>query len=120
MGLLNILAGKERITDRGHILKKNIIYLELLLRSNKIWTGTIRNSEVDFVCKTLTVNIEYYQIAWQLTNDSIVEREFGALEKINDNYPKYLLTTDSFTQNRNGVIHLNVFNWLLGIIKKQE
>ena len=43
-----------------------------------------------------------------------VELEFGALEKINDNYPKYLLTADSFTQNRNGVKHLNVFNWLLG------
>ena len=35
------------------------------------------------------------------------------LEKINDNYPKFLLTPDGFTQNRNGVKHLNVFNWLL-------
>jgi predicted AAA+ superfamily ATPase len=42
-------------------------------------------------------------------------REFGALEKINDNYPKYLLTTDSFTQKRGGVIHLNVFNWLIDL-----
>ena len=41
------------------------------------------------------------------------KREFEALEKINDNYPKFLLTTDGFTQNRNGVKHLNVFNWLL-------
>ena len=37
----------------------------------------------------------------------------SALEKIKDNYPKYLLTTDSFTQSRSGIIHLNVFNWLL-------
>lgn len=42
-------------------------------------------------------------------------RQFGSLEKIADNYPKYLLTTDSFTQDRNGVKHLNVFNWLLEI-----
>jgi len=48
-----------------------------------------------------------------LTDEKTVEREFGALEKINDNYPKFLLTTDGFTQNRNGVKHLNVFNWLL-------
>ena len=48
-----------------------------------------------------------------MANESTVEREFGALEKINDNYPKYLLTTDSFTQNRSGIKHLNVFNWLL-------
>ncbi len=113
VGLLNILAGKERITDRGHILE-NIVYLELLRRGNKVWTGTARNTEVDFVCKTPIGEIEYYQVAWQMTAESTVEREFGALEKINDNYPKYLLTTDSFTQNRSGVRHLNVFNWLLG------
>lgn len=111
-GLLNILAGKERTTDRGHILE-NVVYLELLRRGSKIWTGTTRNTEVDFVCKSPTGDIEYYQVAWQMTNESTVEREFGALEKINDNYPKYLLTTDSFTQNRSGVKHLNVFNWLL-------
>jgi len=111
-GLLNVLAGKERTNDRGHILE-NIVYLELLRRGYKIWTGTTRNIEVDFVCKTPTGDIEYYQVAWQMTNESTVEREFGALEKISDNYPKYLLTTDSFTQNRSGVKHLNVFNWLL-------
>ena len=112
MGLLHIFIGKERTTDRGHVLE-NIVYLELLRRGNKIWTGTSRNSEVDFVCKTKTGDIEYYQVAWQMTNESTVEREFGALEKINDNYPKYLLTTDGFTQNRGGIHHLNVFNWLL-------
>ncbi len=112
-GLLNILAGKERTTDRGHILE-NTVYLELLRRGNKIWTGTTRNNEVDFVCKTTTGEIEYYQVAWQMSGESTVEREFGALEKINDNYPKFLLTTDSFTQSRSGIRHLNVFNWLLG------
>jgi predicted AAA+ superfamily ATPase len=111
-GLLNILTGKERTTERGHLLE-NVVYLELLRRGNKIWTGKTRNTEVDFVCKSPTGDIEYYQVAWQMTNESTVEREFGALEKINDNYPKYLLTTDSFTQNRSGVKHLNVFNWLL-------
>ena len=118
-GLLNILAGKERTTDRGHILE-NIVFLELLRRGNKIWSGTTRNNEVDFVCKTTTSDIEYYQVAWQLTSESTVEREFGALEKINDNYPKFLLTTDSFTQNRSGIRHLNVFNWLLDMDEKQE
>ncbi|MCK6648738.1 MAG: ATP-binding protein [Bacteroidia bacterium] len=111
-GLLNVLVGKERTTDRGHLLE-NVVYLELLRRGNKIWTGTTRNTEVDFVCKSPLGDIEYYQVAWQITNKSTIEREFGALEKINDNYRKFLLTTDSFTQNRNGVIHINVFNWLL-------
>jgi len=118
-GLLNILAGKERITDRGHILE-NIVYLELIRRGNKVWTGTTRNTEVDFVCKNTTGEIDYYQVAWQMTNESTVEREFGALEKIKDNYPKYLLTTDSFTQNRSGIKHMNVFNWLLESNEKKK
>ena len=118
-GLLNILVGKERTTDRGHIWE-NVVYLELLRRGKKIWTGTSRNSEVDFVCKTKTGDIEYYQVAWQMTNETTVEREFGALEKISDNYPKFLLTTDGFTQDRSGIRHLNVFNWLLDTDEKQK
>lgn len=114
VGLLNILMGKNRNSDRGHILE-NIVYLELLRRGNKIWTGTTRNSEVDFVSKTKTGDIEYYQVAWELSTPKTIDREFGSLEKIPDNYNKYLLTTDSFTQDRNGIKHLNVFNWLLDI-----
>ena len=98
---------------------ENVVYLELLRRGNKIWIGTSRNAEVDFVCKTPTGDIEYYQVAWQMTNVSTIEREFSSLVKINDNYPKYLLTTDSFTQNLNGVKHLNVFNWLLDTDKSE-
>ena len=48
-----------------------------------------------------------------MTDEKSIEREFSALEKIKDNYPKYLLTTDGFTQDRNGIRHLNVFYWLL-------
>lgn len=117
-GLLNVLVGKDRTTDRGRILE-NIVYLELLRRGNKIWTGTSRNSEVDFVCKTPTGEIEYYQVAWQMINEKTEEREFGALEHIRDNYPKYLLTTDHFTQNRNGIRHLNVYHWLLNTHENQ-
>lgn len=111
-GLSNVLVGKDRRADRGHVLE-NIVYLDLIRRGNKVWTGTARNTEVDFVCKTPKGEIEYYQVAWQMPDEGTVNREFGALEKINDNYPKYLLTTDSFTQSRSGIKHLNVFDWLL-------
>lgn len=119
VGLLNVLVGKERTTERGHILE-NVVFLELLRRGNKIWTGSDRNSEVDFVCKTPTGDMEYYQVAWQMTDEKTIEREFSALEKIKDNYPKYLLTTDGFTQDRNGIRHLNVFHWLLNNKESQE
>jgi len=111
-GLIHTLIGKDRKTDRGHILE-NSVYLELLRRGNKVWTGTSRNNEVDFVCKTPAGSIEYYQVDWQINQETTKEREFQALEKITDNYPKYLLTTDSFTQDRSGIRHINVFEWLL-------
>jgi predicted AAA+ superfamily ATPase len=114
VGLLNILMGKDRISNRGHILE-NIVYLELLRRGNKIWTGTDRTSEVDFVCKTPLGDINYIQVAWLLSDEKTMEREFSALEKIKDNYPKLLLTTDSYTQNRGGIKMLNVFQWLLDL-----
>jgi predicted AAA+ superfamily ATPase len=114
VGFLNILMGKDRSSNRGHILE-NIVYLELLRRGNKIWTGTDRNSEVDFVCRTSVGDINYFQVAWQLSDEKTMEREFSALEKIKDNYPKFLLTTDSYTQNRSGIKMLNVFQWLLDI-----
>jgi UDP-N-acetylmuramate: L-alanyl-gamma-D-glutamyl-meso-diaminopimelate ligase len=45
------------MTDRGHILE-NVVYLELIRRGNKVWTGTARNTEIDFVCKTTTGEVE--------------------------------------------------------------
>ena len=112
LGLLNILKGRERTTDRGHILE-NAVCLELLRRGNKVWTGSLRNGEVDFVIKTKNGGIEYYQVAWSVDNEETREREFGRLENIRDNYPKYMLTTESFRQSRNGIEHKNVFEWLL-------
>lgn len=112
LGLLNVLVGRERTADRGHILE-NIVYLELLRRGYKIWTGTLRNAEVDFIAKNRNGDIEYYQVAWEIKTKEAEEREFSSLEKVKDNYPKYLLSTESFPQNRSGIIHKNVFDWLL-------
>lgn len=112
VGLLNVLVGRERTADRGHILE-NVVYLELLRRGYKIWAGTLRNGEIDFTVKNRSGEIEYYQISWEISNDETQRREFTPLETIKDNYPKFLLTTESFLQNKAGIIHKNVFEWLL-------
>jgi predicted AAA+ superfamily ATPase len=112
VGFLNVLAGKERTSDKGHILE-NVVYLELCRRGYKVWTGSTRTGEIDFVAKNKSGDIEYYQVAWTLSGNETEEREYKPLEAIRDNYPKYLLSTDSFLQSRNGIIHRNVFEWLL-------
>lgn len=112
LGFLNVLIGREKTADRGHILE-NVVYLELLRRGYKIWTGTLRNGEIDFIVKNRNGEIEYYQVAWEISTVETEEREFRPLESIKDNYPKLLLTTESFPQSRAGIIHKNVFEWLL-------
>ena len=112
VGLLNVLLGRERAANRGHILE-NIVYLELLRRGYKIWTGALRNGEIDFIVKNRDGEIEYYQVSWEISNTETANREFAPLESVKDNYAKYLLTTESFPQNRAGIIHKNVFDWLL-------
>ena len=113
LGLLNVLVGRDRTADRGHILE-NVVYLELLRRGYKIWTGTLRSREIDFAVKNRNGEIEYYQVSWEISSLETKEREFAPLETVRDNYPKFLLTTESFPQSRAGIIHKNVFEWLLG------
>lgn len=112
VGLLNVLVGRDRVADRGHILE-NVVYLELLRRGYKIWTGMLRNGEIDFTVKNRNGEIEYYQVSWKISNKETEEREFTPLETVKDNYPKFLLSTESFPQSRAGIIHRNVFEWLL-------
>jgi predicted AAA+ superfamily ATPase len=112
LGFLNVLVGRERTSDRGHILE-NVVYLELLRRGYKIWTGALRNGEIDFTVKNKNGDIEYYQVSWKISTEDTEKREFTPLETVKDNYPKYLLTTESFPQSRAGIIHKNVFEWLL-------
>jgi len=112
LGLLNVLVGRERTSNRGHILE-NVVYLELLRRGYKVWTGTLRDSEIDFTVKDRNGDIEYYQVSWDISHIETEMREFAPLAKVKDNYPKYVLSTDYFTSNKNGIIHKNVFDWLL-------
>ena len=112
LGLLNVLVGRDRTADRGHILE-NVVCLELLRRGYKIWTGTLRDGEIDFTVKNRSGEIEYYQVSWEISSTETEEREFKPLETIKDNYPKFLLSTESFPQSRAGIIHENVFKWLL-------
>lgn len=112
IGLLNVLVGRDRKADRGYILE-NVVYLELLRRGYKIWTGTLRNGEIDFTVKNRHGEIEYYQVSWDISNPETEKREFEPLETVKDNYPKFVLSTESFPQSKAGIIHKNVFEWLL-------
>ena len=93
IGLRYYMLGQGSGKDMGHILE-NIVYLELLRRGYEVYIGKYDDLEVDFVAKN-SKDLIYYQVALTTRDDSnnkILERELAPLRKINDNYPKYILT----------------------------
>ncbi len=97
--------------DVGHQIE-NVVFLELLRRGFDVHVGRTRKGEIDFVA---TKNGEkvYYQVAYLLTDENVIAREFGAYEDVPDNYPKFVLSLDAFNLSRNGIRHVNLIDWLL-------
>lgn len=95
---------------------ENIIYLELLRRGYSVKIGKIDDLEVDFVCTKGRDETKYIQVAYLLASPETVEREFSVLEKIQDNYPKFVISMDFFDMSRNGIKHMNIIEFLLNNI----
>ena len=81
-----ILESNQR--DINQIFE-NIIYLELLRKGYNVRVGKIENLEIDFVCTKGNEKL-YIQVTYLLASPETIEREFTSLQKINDNYPKYV------------------------------
>lgn len=112
IGLRYHLLGQKAGQDMGHILE-NIVYLELLRRGYKVYVGKVDELEVDFVAQN-SENIIYYQVALTTRDESTLERELQPLRKINDNYPKIILTLDDdLDADFEGIKKKNVIDWLL-------
>jgi ATPase len=104
-----ILGSNQR--DINQIFE-NIIYLELLRKGYNVRVGKVDNLEVDFVCTKGNEKI-YVQVAYLLASSETIEREFTSLEKIGDNYPKYIISMDEFDMSRNGIKHINIIEFLI-------
>lgn len=91
---------------------ENVIYNELLKRGYDVYIGKIKNKEIDFIATKGNIK-EYYQVAYLLADDKVIEREFGVYDNINDNHPKYVLSLDKVDLSRNNIIHKNIIDWLL-------
>lgn len=117
IGLRYYMLGQSSGKDMGHILE-NVVYLELLRRGYEVYIGKYDDLEVDFVAKN-SENTIYYQVALTTResaegNNSILERELAPLKRINDNYPKYILTLDDdLDADFEGIKKINVLDWLI-------
>lgn len=111
MGIRNTIAGYKS-QDRAKILE-NIVYNHLLFNGYQVTVGALGNQEIDFVCEKSSERL-YVQVALRLDEESTIQREFGNLLKIQDNYPKIVITNDSFFGNSyEGIKHIYIRDFLM-------
>lgn len=91
---------------------ENIVYLHLRKKGYEIFVGKLDEKEIDFIAIRGTEKL-YIQVAYLLAEPTTIEREFPPLEAINDNFPKMVLSMDPVNRSRNGIIHMNIIDFLL-------
>ena len=94
-----------------NLILENIVFMELLRRGYKVTVGRIGDKEIDFVCRKQN-NKLYVQVTYLLASPETIEREFGSLEQIPDNFPKYVVSMDELDMSRNGIKHCNIRKFL--------
>lgn len=109
LGIRSLFFDNEK--DIGQCLE-NIVYLELRRKGYQIYVGKYGDREVDFIAVNGDQKM-YIQVTYLLAEESTIEREFSVLEKIEDNYPKMVISMDRVNRSRNGVLHMNIAEFLL-------
>lgn len=100
-------------TKRFNLALKNLIYLYALSNDYIVNIPKTRTFECDFMLRNLNLDYSYLQVSTQILGSIEAEdRQYLPLEKIRDNYPKYVLTTDTLLQKRNGIKHCNIMTFL--------
>lgn len=110
-GIRNAVVGYKP-DDQAKIME-NIVYKQLLYKGYDVKVGWLETQEIDFVA-TKNNETTYVQVALRLDNDKTIEREFGNLLKIKDNYPKIVITMDEqFKNSYRGITHLPIRQFLM-------
>jgi len=97
----------------GDILE-NLVFLELKRRGYSVYVGKNGDLEIDFVAQK-DGNTIYIQVCLKMEHESTKNRELASLENTNDNFPKFIITTEPLAQgNINGIKILQLSDFLLG------
>lgn len=110
MGIRNMIAG-YKFQDRAKRIE-NIVCNHLIYSGYEVKVGTMMSEEIDFVC-TRNGETIYVQVSAELSRQETIEREFGNLLKIKDNYPKIVVSGErSFENTYQGIRHIYVRDFL--------
>lgn len=103
---------KNRVKDEYNYIVETICYNDLIARGYNVYIGKTHKGEVDFIATKGEEKI-YIQAAYLLSDEKVIEREFGAYDYVDDNYPKYVISMDKVPLSRNGIIHMNLIDFLM-------
>ena len=116
---------KQFVVDNGFMLAcndsnkifiahalENLVYNELLYRGYDVKIGKTYKGEIDFVAMKDGKKC-FIQVAYLLSSDDVIEREFGAYDSVRDPSPKYVFSLDEYDMSKDGIIHFNIEEWLL-------
>lgn len=92
---------------------ENIVYNELIARSYTVFAGKTYKGEIDFVAIKEGKKC-FIQVSYLMNSAATIEREFGAYKSITDASPKYVLSLDKIDMSRDGIVHMNIIDFLLG------
>ena len=112
LGLRNLKAegGMDSYIEK---VIENAVYKHLCFLGYKVQVGVLGAGEVDFVC-TKPGETAYVQATYLMGEQATRDREFGPLEKIRDNHPKYVISVTPFLTSRdeNGIKHISLREFL--------
>lgn len=113
-GIRNVVADTRRDQDIEKILE-NVVYQQLIRLGYEVKVGQLLAGEVDFVCTNSNKERVYIQVSYLLANEDTIQREYGALRGIKDNYPKYIISMTPLVKRNNdeGIIHLGLREFLV-------
>ena len=113
IGIRNCIAGGNRVSDIEKVIE-NVVYLHLKRLGFTVYVGLFQKAEIDFVAIRPGQTI-YVQVTYQLSSEETIQREFGNLQLIKDNYPKYVVSMDEFigVTNDAGIHHIPLRQFLM-------
>ena len=95
LGIRNSVRAFNFRTEVGKLIE-NAVYMQLLRSGYQVYTGKDGEREIDFIAEKDGERV-YVQACYLLADEKTVQREFGNLLLITDNYPKYVVTLDPFS-----------------------
>jgi hypothetical protein len=111
IGIRNGIWG-YRLEDRGKIIE-NVVYNHLLFKGYSVVVGVLNTNEIDFIAQK-NGEKQYFQVALTINDIKTIEREFGNLKSIHDNYQKTVITLDAFSGHTyEGIKNISLEEFLL-------